>query len=55
MAGKWRTVRGACPLDCPDTCSWEVMVEDGRAVSTQRNTRPSVHARQPVREGGPIR
>ena len=26
------TVRGACPLDCPDTCSWEIDVEDGRAV-----------------------
>jgi anaerobic selenocysteine-containing dehydrogenase len=26
------TVRGACPLDCPDTCSWLVTVEDGRAV-----------------------
>ena len=25
-------VRGACPLDCPDTCSWLVDVEDGRAV-----------------------
>ena len=25
-------VRGACPLDCPDTCSWDVEVEDGRAV-----------------------
>ena len=25
-------VRGACPLDCPDTCSWLVTVEDGRAV-----------------------
>jgi anaerobic selenocysteine-containing dehydrogenase len=25
-------VRGACPLDCPDTCSWLVEVEDGRAV-----------------------
>ncbi len=25
-------VRGACPLDCPDTCSWDVTVEDGRAV-----------------------
>ncbi len=25
-------VRGACPLDCPDTCSWHVDVEDGRAV-----------------------
>src|SRR6266545_1673275 len=27
-----RVVRGACPLDCPDTCTWEVTVEDGRAV-----------------------
>jgi len=25
-------VRGACPLDCPDTCTWLVNVEDGRAV-----------------------
>ena len=23
----------ACPLDCPDTCSLEVTVEDGRLVS----------------------
>ena len=26
------TVRGACPHDCPDTCAWEVTVEDGRAT-----------------------
>ena len=26
-------VRGACPLDCPDTCAWTVTVEHGRAVS----------------------
>ncbi|HEU5470445.1 MAG TPA: molybdopterin oxidoreductase family protein [Actinophytocola sp.] len=26
------TVLGACPLDCPDTCSWVVTVRDGRAV-----------------------
>lgn len=25
-------VRGACPLDCPDTCSWIVTVRDGSAV-----------------------
>ena len=25
-------VRGACPMDCPDTCSWIVTVRDGRAV-----------------------
>ena len=23
------TVLGACPLDCPDTCSWVVTVRDG--------------------------
>jgi anaerobic selenocysteine-containing dehydrogenase len=27
------TVRGACPLDCPDTCAWLVAVEEGRAIS----------------------
>jgi anaerobic selenocysteine-containing dehydrogenase len=25
-------VRGGCAHDCPDTCSWDVTVEDGRAV-----------------------
>lgn len=25
-------VRGACPLDCPDTCSWLVTVDGGRAI-----------------------
>jgi len=34
MAEK-RHVRGACPLDCPDTCSWIVTVQDGRAVKLQ--------------------
>ena len=28
-----REVRGACPLDCPDGCSWVVTVRDGQAVS----------------------
>jgi anaerobic selenocysteine-containing dehydrogenase len=23
---------GACPLDCPDTCVWQLTVDDGRAV-----------------------
>ncbi|MSP68133.1 MAG: molybdopterin oxidoreductase family protein [Alphaproteobacteria bacterium] len=27
------TVHGACPLDCPDTCSWQVTVENGQAVA----------------------
>jgi anaerobic selenocysteine-containing dehydrogenase len=28
-------IRGACPMDCPDTCSWIVTVENGRAVRLQ--------------------
>ena len=32
-----RHVNGVCPLDCPDTCSWVVTVEDGRAVKLQGN------------------
>jgi anaerobic selenocysteine-containing dehydrogenase len=29
------TVRGACPLDCPDTCSWVVTVSEGEAVAVR--------------------
>lgn len=25
-------VKGGCPHDCPDSCAWEVTVEEGRAV-----------------------
>lgn len=32
-----RKVLGACPLDCPDTCSWVVSVEDGEAVALRGN------------------
>ncbi|MCI0662141.1 MAG: molybdopterin oxidoreductase family protein [Acidobacteria bacterium] len=28
-------IRGACPHDCPDTCSFFVTVEDGRAIEIQ--------------------
>jgi anaerobic selenocysteine-containing dehydrogenase len=30
-----RTVKAACPHDCPDTCALRVTVEDGRAVRVQ--------------------
>lgn len=30
-------VLGACPLDCPDACSWVVTVRDGKAVSMRGN------------------
>ena len=26
-------VKGACPHDCPDTCAWQVTVENGVAVN----------------------
>ncbi len=32
-----RDVAGACPLDCPDGCSWVVSVEDGQAVRLRGN------------------
>ena len=28
-----RQIRGACPLDCPDTCSWIVTVKNGEPVA----------------------
>jgi anaerobic selenocysteine-containing dehydrogenase len=28
-----REIRGACPLDCPDTCSWIVTVNEGTPVA----------------------
>src|SRR5262245_6671539 len=28
-----RQIRGACPLDCPDTCSWIVTLRRGEAVA----------------------
>lgn len=30
-------IRGACGHDCPDTCSWNVTVQDGRAQKLQGN------------------
>ena len=41
-----QSVRGACPHDCPDTCAWQVTVEDGRA--TQLGGDPS----HPFTRGG---
>jgi len=34
-----RAVPGACPLDCPDTCSWIVTVRDGEAVALRGDRR----------------
>ena len=37
MAERWghSTVRTACPLDCPDSCSVDVTVENGRVVKIE--------------------
>jgi anaerobic selenocysteine-containing dehydrogenase len=32
-----KKVLGACPLDCPDACSWVVTVDDGEAVGMRGN------------------
>ncbi len=32
-----RVVRGACHHDCPDTCVWDVTVDNGRAVKLRGN------------------
>jgi anaerobic selenocysteine-containing dehydrogenase len=37
MTAPLRVVRGACPLDCPDTCSWIVTTDGDRAVSLRGN------------------
>jgi anaerobic selenocysteine-containing dehydrogenase len=34
-----RQVFGACPLDCPDTCSWVVTLRNGAAVSLHADRR----------------
>jgi anaerobic selenocysteine-containing dehydrogenase len=31
--------QGACPLDCPDTCAWQVTVDGGRAVALRGDKR----------------
>jgi anaerobic selenocysteine-containing dehydrogenase len=32
-------VPGACPLDCPDTCSWIVTVRNGEATALRGDRR----------------
>ncbi|MDY0747861.1 molybdopterin oxidoreductase family protein [Paucibacter sp. R3-3] len=39
-----KTVKGACPHDCPDTCALKITVEDGRVVKVQGQAdHPSTH------------
>ena len=37
------TVIGACPHDCPDTCSILTTVEDGQAIAVRGNPGSSLH------------
>lgn len=30
-----QTIKGCCPLDCPDTCAWVAQVEDGRVTRVE--------------------
>ncbi|HEU0104546.1 MAG TPA: molybdopterin oxidoreductase family protein [Vicinamibacteria bacterium] len=39
MQPEVRHIRGACALDCPDTCSWIVTVEGGEPVSLRGDPR----------------
>ena len=38
MGSEDRDVVGACPVDCPDTCSWRVTVRDGEPVRLRATT-----------------
>ncbi len=40
-----REVRGACPMGCPDTCSWVVTVQDGRSISGATAIAPTPEGR----------
>ena len=34
-----RIVQGACPLDCPDTCAWQIQVDESGRAHTLRGDR----------------
>ena len=47
-------MHGTCHHDCPDSCGWEVTVEDGVAVKMRGRRRPPVQPRRAVPEGQPL-
>ena len=49
-----RRVPSACPLDCPDACSLDVTVEDGRVVAVGGSHRQPRHRGLHLREGPPV-
>ena len=49
------TVRTACPLDCPDACTLDVTVENGRVAEDRRRRRQPRHPQFHLRQGPPLR
>ncbi len=47
-------VRGGCPHDCPDTCAWQVSVEDGVAVKLVGDPDHPFYPGWPVCQGQPL-
>ena len=45
VADGTQRVRGVCPLDCPDTCSWVVTVKDGPEDAAGRGLESGREAR----------
>ena len=48
-------VETACPLDCPDTCSLTVSVEDGRIASIDASPRHELTVGRGLRQGAALR
>ena len=48
-------VETACPLDCPDSCSLEVTLEDGRITSIDGSASSAGHRRLHLRQGAAVR
>ena len=46
--------KNVCPLDCPDTCSMRVTVQDGVAIDLSGDAEHAVHPRFPLPEDGPL-
>ena len=47
-------VASACPLDCPDACSLDVTLSDGRVVADRRQREEPGHARLHLRQGAAL-
>ena len=48
------TLDSVCPLDCPDTCSLSVTVDDGRITKVDGSRAQSAHRRLHLRQGAAL-